>query len=31
MLAGIERSAANETRERWRKAWKGVVAAWEAM
>jgi CHAD domain-containing protein len=31
MLAGIERSAANEARGRWRKAWKRVVEAWEAM
>lgn len=31
MLAGIERSAANDARGRWRKAWKGVVAAREAM
>jgi CHAD domain-containing protein len=31
MLAGIERAAADEARERWRRAWKGVVAAREAM
>jgi CHAD domain-containing protein len=31
MLAGIERSAANDARGRWRKAWKGVAAAREAM
>ena len=27
MLAGIERAAANDAQRRWRKAWKGVVAA----
>jgi len=31
MLAGIERAAANDARERWRKAWKHLVAAREAM
>jgi CHAD domain-containing protein len=31
MLAGIERAAANDARRRWRKAWKGVVAAREGM
>ena len=31
MLAGIERAAAIEARRRWRKAWKGVVAAREGM
>lgn len=31
MLAGIERAAANDAQARWRKAWKGVVAAWETM
>ena len=31
MLAGIERAAANDAQRRWRKAWKGVVAAREAM
>ena len=31
MLAGIERSAARDARERWRKAWKRLVAAREAM
>ena len=31
MLAGIERAAATEAQRRWRKAWKGVVAARGAM
>ncbi len=31
MLAGIERAAANDARERWRKAWKRLVVAREAM
>ena len=31
MLAGIERSAANDARERWRKVWRRLVAAREAM
>ena len=31
MLAGIERAAANDAQGRWRKAWRRVVAAREAM
>ena len=31
MLAGIERAAVNDARRRWRKAWKHLVAAREAM
>lgn len=31
MLAGIERAAADDARQCWRKAWKGVVAAREAI
>ena len=31
MLAGIERAAADDARRRWRKTWKGVVAARGAM
>lgn len=31
MLAGLERAAAQEARERWRKAWKRLASAWEAM
>ncbi len=31
MLAGIERTAADDAQRRWRKAWKGVVAAREGM
>ncbi len=31
MLAGIERAAANDAQGRWRKAWRHVVAAREAM
>jgi CHAD domain-containing protein len=31
MLAGIERAAARDARDRWRKAWRSVVAARDAM
>lgn len=31
MLAGIERAAARQARERWRKAWKRLVVARDAM